>query len=83
MIELNVERMTCGHCVSAVTQAVRSVDPEADVRVDLEAKRVRIEGGGSSVDAVSRALAGAGYPASPAGERAPATARKSGGCCCG
>ena len=65
MIELNVERMTCGHCVSAVTQAVKSVDPEADVQVDLEARRVRIDGGRSSADAVSRALAGAGYPASP------------------
>ena len=38
MIEFRVEGMTCGHCVSAVTRAVKAVDPEANVRVDLEAK---------------------------------------------
>ena len=31
MVELKVNDMTRGHCVSAVTQAVRSVDPEASV----------------------------------------------------
>ncbi len=31
MIELRVDGMTCGHCVSAVTGAVKSVDPEANV----------------------------------------------------
>ena len=31
LLELNVTGMTCGHCVRAVTQAVRTVDPEAQV----------------------------------------------------
>lgn len=35
MIELHVDGMTCGHCVSAVTRAVKSVDPQANVQVDL------------------------------------------------
>jgi copper chaperone CopZ len=81
MIELRVDGMTCGHCVSAVTRAVKSVDPEADVRVDLEGKRVRVEGR-SSADALGRVLAEAGYPASPAGEQAPAV-RRSVNCCDG
>lgn len=80
MIELRVDGMTCGHCVSAVMGAVKSVDPEANVQVDLEGKRVRVDGGRSSTDALSRALGEAGYPASSAGGPAPA-ARKS-GCCC-
>ena len=78
MIELRVEGMTCGHCVGAVTRAVKAVDPAANVQIDLEAKRVRVDGRGSA-DALSRAIAEAGYPATPAGEQSPAT-RRSGGC---
>jgi copper chaperone len=80
MIELRVEGMTCGHCVSAVTRAVKTVDPEANVQVDLGTGRVQVDGR-SSADAVGKAIAEAGYPASPAGEQAPAAARKKGGCC--
>lgn len=39
-----VEDMSCGHCVSAVTKAVREADPGAEVTVDLEAHRVVVEG---------------------------------------
>lgn len=80
MIELNVNDMTCGHCVSAVTRAVRAVDPGADVQVDLAGKRVRV-GGRSSADQLIRALNDAGYPAFPASGPAPAAAKR-GGCCC-
>jgi len=80
MIELRVEGMTCGHCVSAVTRAVKTVDPEANVQVDLGTGRVRVDGR-SSADALCKAIAEAGYPASPAGEQAPAAARRKSGCC--
>ncbi|WP_439863303.1 heavy-metal-associated domain-containing protein [Pseudomonas antarctica] len=39
----SVEGMTCGHCVGAVTQAVKSQDPVASVEVDLAAKTVSVE----------------------------------------
>lgn len=39
----NVEGMTCGHCVRAVTQALQSQDPAASVKVDLAAKEVGVE----------------------------------------
>lgn len=80
MIELSVTGMTCGHCVSAVTRAVKAVDPQANVQVDLGSKRVRVDGG-SSVGELIRALDAAGYPALPAGTQASAAGRK-GGCCC-
>ena len=80
MLELNVNGMTCGHCVRAVTQAVKTVDPEAQVHVDLGAKRVSVEGR-ISADEVIRALDAAGYPAVPAREAAPAGASRNG--CCG
>ncbi len=36
MYELNVEDMTCGHCMSRVTKAVKSVDPLARIQIDLQ-----------------------------------------------
>ena len=80
MIELRVTGMTCGHCVSAVTRAVKAVDPEANVQVDLGTGRVRVDGR-SSAEALGKAIAEAGYPASPAGAQAPAATLKKGGCC--
>jgi copper chaperone len=65
--------------VRAVTQAVKTLDPEAQVQVDLGSKRVRVEGR-SSTDELIRVLGEAGYPAVAVGEAAPeAVARK--GCC--
>lgn len=81
MIELRVEGMTCGHCVSAVTRAVKAVDPEANVQVDLGTGRVRVDGR-SPAEALGKAITEAGYTASPAGAQAPAAAPKKGGCCC-
>lgn len=43
MIEISVNDMTCGHCASAITRAVKDVDAAGRCEVDLGAKRVRIE----------------------------------------
>ncbi len=62
MITLNITDMTCGHCVSTVTNTVKGVDSPANVTVDLGRQTVTIEG---RVDAekVKAALEEAGYPA--------------------
>jgi len=39
----NVQGMTCGHCVKAVTRAVQEQDAKAQVEVDLAAKQVRVK----------------------------------------
>jgi len=39
----NVQGMTCGHCVKAVTRAVQEQDAKAQVEVDLAARQVRVE----------------------------------------
>ncbi|ULL04707.1 heavy-metal-associated domain-containing protein [Pseudomonas putida] len=39
----NVQGMTCGHCVKAVTRAVQEQDAEARVEVDLVGKQVRVQ----------------------------------------
>ena len=80
MIELNVQDMTCGHCVGAVTRAVKSMDPGASVEVDLETKRVRVDGR-SSPEALIRVLDDAGYPAALADANSCTTPAKT-GCCC-
>ncbi|EIK96571.1 heavy-metal-associated protein [Pseudomonas sp. M47T1] len=43
MQEFNVQGMTCGHCVRAVTQAVQALDPAAVVEVDLASATVRVQ----------------------------------------
>ncbi|WP_222703817.1 heavy-metal-associated domain-containing protein [Sphingomonas xanthus] len=41
-MEITVRGMSCGPCARAVTNAVHSVDPNAEVEIDLETKRVAI-----------------------------------------
>ena len=61
MMEFKVEAMSCGHCVAAVTEAVKAVDPQAQVEVDLGTHTVRVETP-SARDVVAKALSEAGYP---------------------
>ena len=39
----NVQGMSCGHCVRAITQVLQAEDPAASVRIDLAAKEVGVE----------------------------------------
>lgn len=60
MIEFEVKDMSCGHCVSAVTKAVKLVDPAADVQVDLASKKVSVESS-KERSKFAEALTEAGY----------------------
>lgn len=40
---LTVTGMTCGHCEKAVTQAIRRLDPQAQVRIDRAQNRVEVD----------------------------------------
>ena len=61
MIAFEVADMSCAHCVGAITEAVRSVDREAKVRVDLARHRVEIEPASADAAALSEAIEDAGY----------------------
>ena len=61
MIEFEVQALSCGHCVRAVTEAVQEVDPSARVDVDLERKKVSVQSAADRA-ALARALTEAGYP---------------------
>ena len=39
----DVQGMTCDHCVRAVTDAVRALDANARIDIDLTAGRVEVE----------------------------------------
>ncbi|MFI8397027.1 copper resistance protein CopZ [Pseudomonas sp. Choline-02u-1] len=56
----NVQGMSCGHCVKAITQAVQAMDPAASVRVDLAAREVGVESA-LSADQVIEAIREEGY----------------------
>ncbi|MCP1474291.1 copper chaperone [Pseudomonas sp. EB276 TE3739] len=56
----NVQGMSCGHCVKAITQAVQALDPAASVRVDLAAKEVGVESA-LNADQVIAAIREEGY----------------------
>ena len=43
MLEFTLPTMTCGHCVSVITKAIKQVDPKAGVEIDLASHRVRVE----------------------------------------
>lgn len=84
MLAYRVEDMTCGHCATAITQAVLAIDAQARVTVDLARHSVTVAGGSAGAQAVQDAITGAGYapvPVAPAA--AEAAPRQAGGCCCG
>lgn len=61
MIAFEVQDMTCGHCVSAITQAVKAVDAGAELRIDLASHRVDIVSSRADAASLSAAIQDAGY----------------------
>jgi copper chaperone len=60
-LTLRVPDMSCGHCVSSVSAAVRGLPGVTAVRVDLESKLVEVDGDGVDVSPVEEAIRAAGY----------------------
>ena len=56
-----VEGMSCGHCVGAVTNAVKSLDPQAEVKVDLASGKVEVQSQQDAA-AIAKAIEDEGYP---------------------
>jgi copper chaperone len=65
MYQLQVENMSCGHCVGAVTKAVQAIDADAKVEIDLATKSVRIDSA-TPLAPLKSAIADAGYPVTSA-----------------
>jgi copper chaperone len=61
MLTLQVDDMSCGHCVRAIKDAVRGIDAEAGVDVDLARHVVRVQSNRFDAPRVLDALTQAGY----------------------
>jgi copper chaperone len=60
--KFQVSGMSCSHCVSAVQNAVQTVDPEAQVTVDLDTGHVDVLSAQPRQDILA-AIENAGYKA--------------------
>jgi copper chaperone len=69
MMSFLVPDMSCGHCVGSITRAIHTVDPGAEVTVDLGQHLVMISHGGVDVEAdaaaIRQAMVDAGYTPQP------------------
>jgi copper chaperone len=61
MIHYEVPAMTCGGCARAITRAIQSIDPEARVETNVDAKRVSVASKADGAK-LTTALTEAGYP---------------------
>ncbi len=83
MIAFEVQDMTCGHCASTITKALKSTDKDARVTIDLARHLVMVEPAEAEAQDLQDTIAEAGYTpvrAAHPGAEAPAAA---GGPCCG
>ena len=60
--ELSVSGMTCGHCVTAVTKALKTVEDVTDAHVDLASGKATVTGT-PDPQALVVAVIGEGYGA--------------------
>lgn len=81
MIAFNVQGMTCGHCVNALTKAVRQADGKATVSVNLDTKRVQISSPQVDAKVLKAAIEEAGYRAEEVSSETPSAVARRSGCC--
>lgn len=59
-VQLQVTGMSCGHCVAAVTRALKTVPGTQDAQVDLATGRATVQGS-ATPEALVKAVADEGY----------------------
>jgi copper chaperone len=65
MIAFEVKDMTCGHCASTITKALKAADRDAQVQIDLPTHRVRVEPASADAGELADAIREAGYTPVP------------------
>jgi copper chaperone len=60
MIQLTVPDMTCGHCASTITRALKDADPHAKIEISVRDRLVRVETKLASGE-IAHCIAEAGY----------------------
>lgn len=59
-VEIKVPSMVCQACANTITKAIKSLDAEADVQINLDTKTVNIKGKPSET-AVKEAVVSVGH----------------------
>lgn len=59
-IRLTVQGMTCGHCERAVQTAIKTLDPQAEVRIDRAQNLVEVQST-QPREAIAAAIRDEGY----------------------
>ena len=82
MITFEVNDMTCGHCVSTITKAIKATDRNAKVTIDLAQHLVMVEPTEADAQELNDAITDVGYTPVPV-QAATVVAQpvKAGGCC--
>jgi copper chaperone len=83
MIAFEVNDMTCGHCVSTITKALKAADRDAKVHIDLAAHRVQVESASADPQELADAIKEAGYHPAPLPSAAATAPTLPAGSCCG
>ena len=83
MITFEVNDMTCGHCVSAITKALKATDKDAKVAIDLASHRVRVEPASADAEELAEAIKDAGYTPVPVQAGSTTPGKPAGSCCVG
>lgn len=84
MIAFEVNDMTCGHCVSTITKALKGADKDAKVQIDLSTHRVQVEPAEADAEELADAIKEAGYTPVPVqAQVGSASSAKAAGSCCG
>ncbi len=65
MITFHVNDMTCGHCAGLINKALKAIDDESKVTVDLERHLVSVVSTQSNSEDIRDAIAEAGYTPTP------------------
>ncbi|AFY88838.1 MAG: hypothetical protein CLLPBCKN_000705 [Chroococcidiopsis cubana SAG 39.79] len=59
-LQLKVPSIVCDGCAETITKAVKSVDADAQVDVDVSAKTVKVEGA-QSEESIKQAITATGH----------------------
>jgi copper chaperone len=79
-----VNDMTCGHCVSRITNALTALDRDAEVDIQLGSRRVEVRSSNADAAELQQFIQEAGYTPVPVEPGRAATPQaKRGGCGCG
>lgn len=57
--------MSCGHCVAAITEALKAADAQAHIEIDREARTAQVDSA-LPRETLAAALTEAGYTPAPA-----------------